>query len=158
MEPFIGGRTELLIEAVNPFVEMKLISVSYGILSPENVAFICWQLIRNVKMKWKSSLMNKLVERKVCFYKPLNRLMLGTFTKMMKRLVKTKDGKILQFSPPSQIFEKIAIIKKTQKLDLKQLFCYPLGPVPWSLRTSTGELVKTRKLTLITNLKKTQLV
>ena len=40
MESFIGGCTQLLIEIVNPFVEMKLISLSYGVLSPENVAII----------------------------------------------------------------------------------------------------------------------
>ena len=95
MESFIGGCTQLLIEIVNPFVEMKLISLSYGVLSPENVAFIYWKLLPNVKMKWKSSLMNKLVEQKVGFYKPLKWLKLGTFTKMMKRLVNTKDGKTL---------------------------------------------------------------
>ena len=34
-----------------------------------------------------------LVEQKVGFYKHLKRLKLGTFTKMMKRPVKAKDGK-----------------------------------------------------------------
>ena len=41
-----------------------------------------------------------------------------------------------------------------RKLDLKQIFCYPFGPVPWSLGTSTGELVKTSKSTLIHKLEK----
>ena len=50
--------------------------------------------------------------------------------------------------------EKFAIIQQTQKLDLKQIFCYPLGPVPQSLGTSTGELVKTSKSTLMQELEK----
>ena len=29
------------------------------------------------------------------------------------------------------------------------MFCYPLGPVPWSLATSAGELMKTNKATLM---------
>ena len=68
---------------------------------------------------------------------------------MMKKHVKTKDGEILQFSAQNQIFGRIAIIQQTQKLDLRQIFCYPLGPVPWSLGTSSRELVKTIKSTSI---------
>ena len=107
-------------------------------------------------MKWKMEkfINERLVEQKVGFYEPLKRLKLGTFTKIMKRPVKTKSGKIVQFSAQSQIFGKIDIIQQTRKLDLKQIFCYPLGPVPWSLGTSTGELVKTSKSTLMHELEK----
>lgn len=36
-----------------------------------------------------------LIEQKADFYEPLKRLKLGMLTKMIKRPVKTKDGKIL---------------------------------------------------------------
>ena len=50
--------------------------------------------------------------------------------------------------------EKFAIIQQTKKLDLKQIFCHPLGPVPRSLGTNTGELIKTSKSILMQELEK----
>ena len=64
------------------------------------------------------------------------------------------NGKIVQFSAQSDIFGKIALIQQTRPLDLKEVFCYSLGPVPWSLATSAGELMKTSKATLMHELEK----
>ena len=139
---------------VNPFEEMELISLSSGVLPPENVAIDLLEAHTKGENEMAKCIDERLVKQTVGFYEPIKRLKLGTFTKMMKRSVKTKDGKIVQFSTQSEIFGKIAIIQQTRKLDLKQIFCYPLGPVPWSLATSAGELVKTNKSTLMHELEK----
>ena len=139
---------------VNPFEEIELISLSSRVLPPENVAFDLLEAHTKGENEMEKFINGRLVEQKVGFYEPLKRLKLGTFTKMMKRPVKTKDGKILQLNAQGQIFGKIVVIQQTRKLDLKQIFYYPLGPVPWSLGTSTGELVKTSKSTLMHELEK----
>ena len=95
---------------VNPFEEMELISLSSGVLPLENVAFDLLEAHTKGENKMEKFINERLVEQKVGFYEPLKRLKLGTLTKMMKRPVKTKDGKILQFSAQRQIFGKIAII------------------------------------------------
>ena len=89
------------------------------------------------------------MNQSVGFYEPLKRLKLRSFTKLKKKSVKTKEGKIIQFSAQSAIFGKIAIIQQKRKLDLKEIFRFPLGPIPWSLATSTGELIKTSKTSLM---------
>ena len=95
---------------VNPFEEMELISLSSGVFPLENVAFDLLEAHTKGENKMEKFINERLVEQKVGFYEPLKRLKLGTLTKMMKRPVKTKDGKILQFSAQRQIFGKIAII------------------------------------------------
>ena len=87
------------------------------------------------------------------FYEPLKKMKLGTFSTLLKKSVKV-NGKVVQFSTQSDIFRKIALIQQIRSLDLKEVFCYPLGPVPWSLATSAGELMKTNKATLMHELEK----
>ena len=89
------------------------------------------------------------------FFNALKRLQLGTFASVLKKSVKIKsDRKVVQFSAQSDIFEKIALIQQIRQLDLKIVFYYPAGPVPWSLATITGELVNACKATLIGVLEK----
>ena len=40
-------------------------------------------------------------------------------------------------------------MQQNRKDDLKDVFCYPLGPVPWALATSNGELKKVSKSKLM---------
>ena len=89
------------------------------------------------------------------FFATLNKLNLGTFTKLLKKNVKIRSsGKIAQFSAHSNIFGKIALIQQFRPLDLKEVFCYPLDPVPWSLAESSGALNKTNKSSLMHHLEK----
>ena len=46
------------------------------------------------------------------------------------------------------------MIQQRRKIDLKEVFCYPLGPVPWSLASVTGGMVKTNKTTLMHKLER----
>ena len=121
-----------------------------GFCRQKILLLISWKFIPKVK----KFINERLVEQKLGFCEHLKRLKLGMFTKMMNRAVKTEDGKIIQVSAQSQIFRKLDIIQQTRKLDLEQIFCYPLGPVPWSLGTSLGELFKTSKSTFMHKLEK----
>ena len=103
----------------------------------------------------QSFIEDRLVNQETGFFDPLKKLKLGTFTKMLKKTVKVKtNGKEVQFSAQSDIFGKIALMQQSRSLDLKKVFCYPLGPVPWSLASSTGELMKTSKSSLMHELEK----
>ena len=46
------------------------------------------------------------------------------------------------------------MIEQTTNLDLKEIFCYPLGPVSWSITYSSGDMVKTSKSALMAELQK----
>lgn len=64
------------------------------------------------------------------------------------------NGTVTQFSTQSNIFGKIALIQQIRPLNLGEVFCYPLGLVPWSLATNNGELIKTSKSALMNQLEK----
>ena len=73
----------------------------------------------------------------------------------MKKTIKvTTNSKVVQFSTQSDIFGKISLMQQNRMVDLKDVFCYPLGPVPWALATSNGELMKTSKSQLMYELEK----
>ena len=71
--------------------------------------------------------------KSVDFFNPLKRLKLGSFTTILKKPAKMKSYKVVQFSFQSNIFGKIAIIQQSSNVDLKEVFCYPLDSVPWSI-------------------------
>ena len=65
-----------------------------------------------------------------------------------------KSDKVIQFSSQSNIFGKIVIIQQSRNIDPKEDFCYPLGPVPCSIAYSSGDMIKTSRSALITELEK----
>ena len=88
--------------------------------------------------------------KSVDFFNPLKRLKLGSFTTILKKPAKMKSYKVVQFSFQSNIFGKIAIIQQSSNVDLKEVFCYPLEPVPWSTAYGAGDMIKTNKSASIT--------
>lgn len=88
--------------------------------------------------------------KSVDFFNPLKRLKLGSFTTILKKPAKMKSYKVVQFSFQSNIFGKIAIIQQSSNVDLKEVFCYPLEPVPWSIAYGAGDMIKTNKSASIT--------
>ena len=61
---------------------------------------------------------------------------------------------MIQLSSHSEVFGKLLLISKARPIDLKEVFSYPLGPIPWSLASSLGGLVKTNKESLMHELEK----
>ncbi len=139
---------------VNPFEEGELISLTSGVAPTEEIAnqlLDAEMLGENALVKFQQE---RLDSNEVDFYATLSRLSLGTFTKLLKKTVKMQNGKEVQFSAQSNIFGKIALIQQFRTLDLKEVFQFPLGPVPWSLAESNGSLNKTTKSALMRHLEK----
>ena len=52
------------------------------------------------------------------------------------------------------LFAKLIIIMQKRSMDLKEVFKYSLGPFPWALAGSVGDLEKTNNTTLLHELEK----
>ena len=133
---------------------MELISLSSGLIPTEKAASDMLEAEAKGETEVLKFIDERLVNQSIDFFHPLKRLKLGSFTTVLKKTVKMKSGMVVQFSVQSDIFGKIAIIQQTRQLDLKEVFCYPLGPVPWSIANSSGDMVKTSKSVLMTELEK----
>ena len=139
---------------VNPFEEVDLISLTSGVAPSAEVTdqlLHAEMLGENALLKFQQE---RLESNEVDFFATLNRLNFGTFTKLLKKRVKMSNGKEARFSIQSNIFGKIALIQQFRPLDLKEVFYFPLGPVPWSLAESDGALSKTTKSSLMHHLEK----
>ena len=73
----------------------------------------------------------------------------------MQKTVKFQtNGITVQFSAHSDIFGTVALIQQRRGVDLKEVFCYPLGPVPWALADAVGAKATTPKSKLMQHLGK----
>ena len=96
----------------------------------------------------------RFVNQSVDLINPLKRLKLGSLTTILKTRVKMKSSKVVQFTSQSDIFGKIAIIQQSRNVALKEVFCYTLGHVPWLIAYGSGDMIKTSKSALMTELEK----
>ena len=64
------------------------------------------------------------------------------------------EWKTVQFSAQSGNFGKVASIPQRRDVDLKEVFCYPLDPVPWALADAVGAKATTPKSKLMQHLEK----
>ena len=64
--------------------------------------------------------------------------------------------KIVQLTAEKIIFGRIAMMSQHRNIDVKEIFVFPLGPVPWALADSMGTLKKTNKAILMHDLEKMQ--
>ncbi|XP_065192176.1 uncharacterized protein LOC135823255 [Sycon ciliatum] len=82
------------------------------------------------------------------FHDPLKKLNLSTFSvKKSKKSATSHSTEILRSDRAT--FSRIALIAQTRHMDMREVFSYPLGPVPWALATPSGTLVKTSKSSLL---------
>ena len=94
----------------------------------------------------------RLADQTTEFIDRINKLELGTFSTMQKTVRVQTNGKTVQFSTQRDIFGKVALIQQRRDVDLKEFFCYPLGPVPCALADAVGAKATTLKSKLMQHL------
>jgi len=90
----------------------------------------------------------------VSIYEPIKKQNLKTFSSMTKvKVTKVKD-RTIPIKAQSDLFGWLAVIMQSRKINLEEVFEYPLGPHPWPLTNLTGGLRKTNKAALLHKLEK----
>ena len=64
------------------------------------------------------------------------------------RKVKTASG-MVQLCADKSLFARLAVLAQNRAMDMRVVMSYPLGPLPWSLASPDGSLVKTTKSKLL---------
>ena len=84
----------------------------------------------------------------------MKKLRLKSF-KNMRTIVKVQSkAKVIPLQMDRSLFARVALLCKFRKIDMKMIFTYPLGPLPWSLADPYGSPRKTNKATLAQQLEK----
>ena len=95
-----------------------------------------------------------LVSLEKSIYDSIKKLKSGTFSNKTKKVPVKLRGRDVQFSIQSEIFGKIALISQYGVLDLKEIFKYSLGSIPYPLADHIGLMMKTKKSDLLIELEK----
>ena len=96
---------------------------------------------------------DRLKSKKVDFYAPIKKLNLMSFkTLEVKKTIKLKDKSVIIAAERTIFARFLALTQSQGTLNLKQIFCYSLSPIPWALRLPDGSYVKTAKSKLLSKL------
>ena len=139
---------------INPVEEKSLISISSGISPTDKIKDSLGKAYSMGKEAMKHFINSRLVSFEKSIYDPIKKLKLGMFSNMEKRVTVKLRGREIQFSVQNEIFGKIALISQSRVLDLKEIFKYSLGSIPYALADHMGVMVKTKKSDLLIELEK----
>ena len=91
---------------------------------------------------------------KLDFFEPLPKSKYKTFKDLKKVVKVSAKHRVLPLKMDQTLFARMALLGQFRKIDLKTVFMYPLGPLPWSLADAYGLLWKTNKAQLFKKLEK----
>lgn len=143
--------TQKIIDAVesfgNPFeIEADgLVCLLSGASVPQDIAKDI-ETAEDMGKKAKTVFINDRLKKNEHFFVPLTKQKLKTFADIGKTaLVKTSNNKTIEYKQQGNVAFRLLVKSQNQKLDLQELLRYPLMPVPSSIGTPDGHLLKTDK-------------
>ena len=96
----------------------------------------------------KTFIEKRLLKSEVPFHDTLPKMKLSTFASMKLSIVKI-GGKQVILKAERDLFARLIVAGQTRETNLRDVFTYSLGPVPWSLASADGSLCKTVKSKLL---------
>ena len=80
----------------------------------------------------------------VDFYDSLSKNNLNTFKSIAAATKVKVNGQLELLKADRILFAILAVIKQTRSMDMREVLSHSLGPVPWSLATTDGNLAKNK--------------
>ena len=135
---------------INPLSPQPLLSISNGVLATDKVSSDMLLAKAFVKAAMDEFIRDRLSEKKIhCFFDPIKKKKLATFTSMNKVKKCKVNSKIVSHQATTDLFAKISLVAQIRSLNMRVVFEFPLGPLPWSLAEPLGSLKKTSKASLL---------
>ncbi len=145
--------SKMITATMNPFSD-SLIDNTYlycladGKQMPEEVKHDMLN-ISILGREWKDEFLQECFKDITRFDKPIKRRNLKSFASVaIKSRVKCKNEKIVELKTTRDLMGKLLYLACTRKIELKEVFCFPLTPVPLSLASIYGSIKKTPKYKL----------
>ena len=121
----------------DPLSPLPLISISTGIIVTDKVTSDMMSAKAIGKEAMDTFIRSRLsVNRTVSIFDSIKKKNLATFTSMNKIKTCKVNFKVIPLQDSKNLFAKIALVAQIRSLNLKQVFKFPLGPMPWSLAMS----------------------
>ena len=143
----------LLSSGVGPFPNSddddSLVNITSGAVATEAIKRDLLHAFDIEKKAFTRFVEDRIVTSSVAFHNPIKKLNLKTFSALTKQKpVAVHSGEII-VRADRDLFARLLVVAQGRSLDLRKVLCYELGPVPWSLSSVDGRLVKTAKSKLL---------
>jgi hypothetical protein len=137
---------------INPFSaeNESLANIATGVVLPANIAGDLVQCTKKGKEMMNTFVEKRLNTNEVSFWDPISQLKVKTFESTTKKVkVKAIDDKLVTIGADRELFGRLLIAANARQINLKDVLCYELSPIPFSLAHPDGSLRKTTKSALL---------
>jgi hypothetical protein len=137
---------------INPFSaeNESLANIATGVVLPANIAEHLVQCTKKGKEMMNTFVEKRLNTNEVSFWDPISQLKVKTFESTTKKVkVKAIDDKLVTIGADRELFGRLLIAANARQINLKDVLCYELSPIPFSLAHPDGSLRKTTKSALL---------
>ena len=135
---------------IDPLSPLPLISISTGVLASEKVASDITSAKEIGETAFYTSVKSRLSnEKTMCIFDPMKKMKLSTFSSMIKIKTCRVNSKIIPVQSSKELFANVSLVAQIRSLNMRSVFKFPLGPLPWSLAEPIGTLKKTSKAALL---------
>ena len=139
---------------VNPFNQEidQIVNLTSGIVASNQLA----EDIIGAKVKGEAAIQVFITDRlqagNVDLFEPLKRFNLKTFSTMAKKKTTKVKGKEIELKSDRNLFARMLLCGNSRNISIETMLQYCLGPLPLSLSTHNGTLVKHPKANLMHHL------
>ena len=139
----------------NPWNGEDLQSLSTGIVASDTIKENLLNARKYGQLVCKDFINNCCITSpKTDFHNPMQKTNLQTFESLKKVMKVNAKGLLVPLKMARSLFARMVLIGQFRKIDLKDVFRYPLGPLTWSLADVYGLPRKTNKAKLLQLLEK----
>ena len=124
----------------------NLFSISSAVVVPDDIAANILNAYTIREKRFVQFINEILKSSKVSFYDTLPNLKLKTFSAEVKTTYVKMKGQELTVRADRNLFTRLLIVAQTRSLNMRDVLCYELDPVPWSLASVDESLAKNCKV------------
>ena len=133
----------------------SLSNIASGVVLPAYVAERLVTSLEKGQEQMNSFIQQRLNSNDVSFWDAIPSLKIKTFcSTAMKTTVKGSDEKLLASTEDRDLFGRLLIVANVRQVNLREILCFELSTVPYSLAHTDGTIRKTTKSVLLQILEK----
>ena len=135
----------------NPFTQEteSLFNFATGVVLPTDIADGLVRSTEKGREQMNTFVEKRLNSNQISFWDPITKLKVKTFESTTRKVqVEAVNDKLVTVGADRELFGRLLIAANVRQINLKEVLCYELSPVPFSLAHQDGSLRKTTKSAL----------
>ena len=140
-EASVQAVLEVVTTASNPFSSLgcsSLVNIFSGIVASDEVERDIQHAYDMGEKKIVQFVEERLKSDNIDFFSRLTCLKLKTFSSLVNTRRLQVPGRDVMVRVDRNLFARLLVVAQTRELDLQQVLCYELGPLPWSIECVDG--------------------